>query len=193
MNYKEFSLLNKMVKATKSDNIVITPTQIIGSDKELTTVTTINSATLVDKIYEFNKEGWSQMVKETKDHKDLEFNSIFDKYFCIKRIGSVPTIDVYYNCQNYLSCSTDNIISIVDIKADKEFMNIISKKAADGASRYIIDKDHILSIFSGLLPINKNDSASLNIYDHNKYPLFIAEFIINKGYCKVHKYIQYLK
>lgn len=68
-----------------------------------------------------------------------------------------------------------------DIRQDINFENILAMKSADGAARYIADNKYILTLFNGLLPINKKDKVSLKIYNIDIYK-FLANFtIVKKG------------
>lgn len=71
-----------------------------------------------------------------------------------------------------------NGINYGNIMQDPMFVNCISVKAGDGLQTYIKDK-YFMSIFTGLLPINKSDEVNLYIvpYENNE---FHALFTIQK-------------
>lgn len=78
-----------------------------------------------------------------------------------------------------------------DLKSIDEFNISLSKKAKDGADLIYIDRFPI-SLCSGLLPVNKSDKISLEIYDDNVPKTFLAKFIIDKKKYTINKYIRYL-
>ena len=194
MDIKQQKLLTKLVKATKTDMFIINPDGIIGTDKFSTTLTISRLSTGILTPVEMTKESYVNLDKllfGKSDIPDAEFNQLLIEN-SIFRITTSPIINIFNNIRQCIGIE-NAVIDIVDLKADPKFNEILSKKAADGNSLYRIDKNYILSIFSGLLPINKNDKVSFRIYDNNTNNSFIAEFNIDKGFAVVTKYIQYLK
>lgn len=85
-----------------------------------------------------------------------------------------------------------NIIFRQDNLRDIEDFNIaMSKKAKEGMSLIYVDRFPI-SICSSLIPLNKPDDISLEIYEDNIKGSFIAKFIINKKKFIINRYIRYL-
>ena len=194
MDVKQQKLLTKLVKATKTDMFIINPDGIIGTDKFSTTLTISRLSTGILTPVEMTKDAYVNLDKllfGKSDIPDAEFNQLLIQN-SIFRITTSPIINIANNIRQCIGIE-NAVIDIVDLKADPKFNEILSKKAADGNSLYRIDKNYILSIFSGLLPINKNDKVSFRIYDNNTNNSFIAEFNIDKGFTVVTKYIQYLK
>lgn len=194
MDVKQQKLLTKLVKATKTDMFIINPDGIIGTDKFSTTLTISRLSTGILTPVEMTKDAYVNLDKllfGKSDIPDAEFNQLLMQN-SIFRITTSPIINIFNNIRQCIGIE-NAVIDIVDLKADPKFNEILSKKAADGNSLYRIDKNYILSIFSGLLPINKNDKVSFRIYDNNTNNSFIAEFNIDKGFAVVTKYIQYLK
>ncbi len=201
ISIKDQKMLIKLVKAIKSDIICIFPYGIIGSDKFRSTLSFINCATCVpgnaSNHYEFTKESW-KMFSDTflgkEDIDEQQFTNILFQY-SIPRI--VPDSELMYKYKN-ISISLQNnpiIFYTADLKADPQFNEILAKKAAEGNSLYKVNENiGTISIYSGLLPINKNDKASLYIYDTSYANTFqmIAKFVIDKGFATVEKYIRYL-
>ena len=194
MDVKQQKLLTKLVKATKTDMFIINPDGIIGTDRFSTTLTISRLSTGILTPVEMTKDAYVNLDKllfGKSDIPDEEFNQLLIEN-SIFRITTSPIINIANNIRQCIGIE-NVVIDIVDLKADPKFNEILSKKAADGNSLYRIDKNYILSIFSGLLPINKNDKVSFRIYDNNTNNSFIAEFNIDKGFTVVTKYIQYLK
>ena len=194
MDVKQQKLLTKLVKATKTDMFIINPDGIIGTDKFSTTLTISRLSTGILTPVEMTKDAYVNLDKllfGKSDIPDEEFNQLLIQN-SIFRITTSPIINIFNNIRQCIGIE-NAVIDIVDLKADPKFNEILSKKADDGNSLYRIDKNYILSIFSGLLPINKNDKVLFRIYDNNTNNSFIAEFNIDKGFAVVTKYIQYLK
>ena len=194
MDAKQQKLLTKLVKATKTDMFIINPDGIIGTDKFSTTLTYSFLSTGISIPVEMTRETYINLDKllfGKSDIPDAEFNQLLIQN-SILRLTASPIANIFNSVRQYIS--TENLVrDIIDLKADPQFNEVLSKKAADGNSLYRIDKKYILSIFSGLLPINKNDKVSLRIFDNGISDSFIAEFKIDKGFTVVTKYIQYLK
>lgn len=195
MTYKEFKLLDKIVKDTKTDQFVITPSLIVGTDAYSVTLTFCHLSTQVDKVYEFTKNIWTDMVKtiEASANKEtLDYNKVMDKLYSIKRVGDVSYISKYHEMINLINTVTPTLI-IEDLKSDPDFVDIMAKKADEGASFYKPSENFIMSLFKSLIPLVKKDKAGLTLYEVTGGKQFIARAIINKGYTVIEKYIRYNK
>lgn len=80
-----------------------------------------------------------------------------------------------------------------NIRDDSNFENLLKYKSGDGIGIYKINNRFALSIFNSLLPINKDDTVGLTIYDMDCYK-FLARFSIYKKKIKntINIYIMYL-
>lgn len=78
------------------------------------------------------------------------------------------------------------------IHEDERFQSILANKADYGESLYIKD-NFIMTLFSGILGVNKGDKVDLIIYDCPYNNSFLADFIIKKNSkVQVHNYIRYM-
>ena len=155
MDFKEFNNIVKIIKAMKCKIFTIGPNDIIGSDEFMTTLTVVRINTSANKYYEFTKELFDTMIKDislSNSADKLDYNKVMDKLYSIKRISFIPVIELYNRVMISITIPS---IYIDNIRLDDNFNNSIAMKADDGSILYKIDDRHLISIFSGLLPINK--------------------------------------
>lgn len=190
MNKKELMFLDKVIKATKTTEFVILPDMIIGRNSGA--LVEVKLATGLDRPAEYLKDTWKSFIDLVNESKEMEDYTKFVYYYSVKRVNDIPLIASYNNALLY---TTNYSMSIDDLKIDDEFASILAQKAADGASPYKINKKYILYIYSGLLPINKKDRASVDIYDiynpDGSQELFLAKYGINKGFAHISEYVLY--
>ena len=130
-------------------------------------------------------------MKKVSDKSKLNTATVDNliKYRSIIRLGDLDILSSYNNLYN--SLSINSLISKEDnLKQDDNFNYCLSLKAKDGLGKFIYDNKYI-SIFSGLLPINKSDIVGIEVYDA-AYNTYICKFIIDKKYATICKYIRYL-
>lgn len=78
-----------------------------------------------------------------------------------------------------------------NLRDNENFENIISMKASDGASSFILD-NYCMILFSSMLPVNKSDKVSLEIFDYGSN--FISNFKIQKKKdIELYIYIKFIK
>ena len=199
ISVKYMSTLIKIMKSMKCDRYILLPDRIIGSDNNVVSITEAYVNTLIEEPYfEINKDilkelddTIKQYIKNVDNKSKLETAMVDNliKYRSITRLGDIDIISIYTKiCSNI---NPNYIISYnEDIKQDENFNYCLSLKAKDGLGKYIYDNKFI-SVFSGLLPINKSDKVSIEIYksDNNT---FLCRFIIDKKFTTLYKYIRYL-
>lgn len=78
-----------------------------------------------------------------------------------------------------------------EVQINDEINALFSLKKNDGCIYYNHQNKYFITLFSGLLPINKSDKVYLTIYP-NTPETFIAKFRINKKKFNVYIYIAYL-
>lgn len=187
MNKTDFIKIYDVIKGMKCDIFHIYKDMIIGTDKEYTTLTEVILDTKTTKPYEIDKDSINNIVDSLKLLVDEEinieiyFNEFSTKSYSITNLESI-----------YLGIALLRIPSmyIEDLRSNNDFIDIIEKKSVEGASMLKLNKKFIITIFKGLLPINKKDKVSLEIYEIDNYK-FLAKYIINKGKFIVYKYISY--
>ena len=199
ISVKYMSTLIKIMKAMNCDRYIILPDRIIGSDNNVVSITETYINTMIEEPYfEINKDILKELDDTIKKYtSNVKDKSILDtamvdnliKYRSITRLGDIDIISIYMRICNNIN-SNYIISSNDDIKQDENFNYCLSLKSKDGLGRYIYDNKFI-SIFSGLLPINKADKVSLEVYKSDN-DTFLCRFIINKKYAILNKYLRYL-
>lgn len=108
---------------------------------------------------------------------------------------NIPTsyqLEEFYNRVDYINkiSMCNKVIKYGDVTEELE--QLFSMKVADGSYYYNKDNIYFMTLFSGMLPINKADKIELNIMDLGN--TFVAKFdIIKKKNINIHVYIHYLK
>ena len=80
-----------------------------------------------------------------------------------------------------LECINDNISKLFEMRKD------------DGCLYYIHKNIYYITLFPGLLPLNKSDTVYLEIYSDVNTNSFIAHFIVKKKKYSIDIFIRYLK
>ena len=81
---------------------------------------------------------------------------------------------------NSLLLNTDISLELRDLQNDLNFKHIMELKSSDGADKFIIDNNHIITLFNGLLPILKSDKINLYVRDIESLNYFNTIFEIRK-------------
>lgn len=190
---KQFKALDNVIKAIKCPFFIIFPDKVIGSDSELVTLTMSPIVTNIEIPCEFEKKQWDEIYKTLSVQPEINTMDVISQ--SIWRLGTSPTLIKYQNMKNYIDSGV-YFFGIEDLNADEKFMQYASLKAADGAIRYVVDRQHIIFNFAGFLPLLKKDKIGINIYDipnvldnFGRQSYFLTEFYINKGPCIVYKYV----
>lgn len=194
MTIQEYNRLYDIVRAMKNcETFLIYPDKIIGTDKEYITLSEVICDTRVTRFYEMEKSALKLILDRCKE-LGIESNTDPEQYidtYSIKRIWNNELEFKRDYVYNIISSKLVPEYRIADLKADNNFNEIMNKKSGDGASLYRINRKYILTLFTGLLPINKSDKASLDLYDIDDRS-YLARFTICKGKFTVYKYIVYL-
>jgi len=177
------------IRIESVDSIAIKYIDVL--DEELIFIINSNSS-LKNTVYSF------RLLKEMINS---DFDSIFDNIFIngVGLVDSTPdtrlyiglqtierirkSLDSYYN--NMIFEGPDKITKFTNIQDNQNFNILLSMKSADGTFPYIIDNNHIITLFNGLLPILKNDKINLSVYDFYGY-FFTVNFEIVKKKVSVH-------
>ena len=197
--------IGEAAKSLKQRDFVFTPTYLIGLDNiknylcyvELDTNFLSNPAEMYDCV--INAKELSAFIKtitlesefiidETKNIDTIattsgSLNIRFEKYNI--RFAKYKLEKVAYD----LGLHTDHVKQSVDVT--NELSELFSLKKADGII-YFKYNGYFMTLFSGLLPINKSDKIHLTIYNQSTINTFIANFTIIKKKFKVNIYLAYL-
>ena len=194
--------LYDMMKATKADRFHIYKNMIIATEYSSTSLSQIICDTKIegystddDRVidsYEIDKD----VMKLIADKSQLNINN--DKfepeaYIAKYAIRGYKLTELEELCNHISVDLGDKFVPsyrVDDLKSNEEFMSIMAMKSWDGQSLFRLNRKYILTIFTGLIPLNKSDKISLDIYDIDNYS-YIAKFIINKGKFVINKYVRY--
>lgn len=75
----------------------------------------------------------------------------------------------------------------------KDIEEVFTMHKGDGAFYYKFQNRYYLTLFNGLLPLNKSDKVYLSILDNGMEPTFTAKYDIKKSKFVISIYIAYLK
>lgn len=194
MTKSECVKLYDVVKGMKCDIVYVYPNRVIGADKEGTSLSEVFCDTGVSESYEIERDVLKLIADKSKalvkvDDDPFEPEDFINRY-AIRRSWLGPLEQSDLNMYIIMKGNDIPNCRIDDIKADDSFNEIQNKKAADGMTLYKVNKKYILTLYKGLVPVNKSDRVALELYDIDNYS-FLAKFIINKGKFTINKYLVY--
>lgn len=179
--------INEYAKAIKQNNLIIIGNMMIGLDNIKTYITYIDNIVISDDYTNiiFTKRELSAFVKTISHETEFEITS--DN--TIKSLVSEMKINYV---DRRLSLELPKYLSIInkycyiqqgeDITDD--LANLFAMKKPDGMFKYIYEsynRKYFMTLYSGLLPVNKNDKVHLNIVvDTNINGIFTTKFTIVK-------------
>lgn len=194
---QEFLPLFEKSKLLKKRYIKICNEYIAGTDEEFSTLSIIYNTepmNLENPIY-FDKNIMVAILKNNEFDR-VEGNQL--KNFVgneVLWIGYSP-ISLHLNGiidrLNNMIINKIPVYKIENITEDDNFRSIITSKASDGAASYI-KNDFIMTMYGGMFPINKNDIASMAVYQNPDYT-FLTEVIVEKKKPKdtrIYCYVKY--
>lgn len=99
---------------------------------------------------------------------DLRFNLLFNK--------------ILHGYKFYIDNTTNDEASILyeNIHDNVEFQRIQAMPASKGATNWIIDNNHCIFLYTGLINTVKTDKIHLNIFDYTP-TTYICRFTVDKG------------
>ena len=177
-------------KALKCDIIRVKDNIIYGTDSNFVHLRVIRCSNEWSDMIFYLKD-LSEFIKQMNmlGHNDnaLIFNIV--DYISI-HYEHIDTFDklilsVNWYINNPISFSNE------DLKSNDNFNTINAMKAGDGIGLLRLSDKHILTLFSGLLPINKNDKVMMSIRDIDTYR-YLANFTIIKKKFSIDVYFMYL-
>lgn len=187
MNTEQFFKMVDLGKQMKKDIMRINANVIMGTDSTFNSLSVICTDMAFCDYSESFIYGKNELTAFLKKSNNPEFKynvleneneEIFPLYntFIDSEIRSM-----YKNC---LEVEKNAILyQDLDIRNDIEFEKCIQLKSADGIKMYKIQNTFglkfIISIFNGMLPVNKGDKVSLNIYDMGAY-FYLCKFTVYK-------------
>ena len=198
----ELVALADAAKALKQKDFIIYNQFIFGLDNKdyiaYCDNININELSIYDGLI-FNYRELSAFIKTIATETEFDINFDFGEECMIKTfMDGVLTVkrnkrllqDASH--KYYLYSLSNNQCNQIDITND--LLDLFSMKKTDGCFFYkpiINNKQYFMTLFSGLLPLNKSDRISLYIDDFTDH--FISHFIVIKKKYKVHVIVCYMK
>lgn len=191
MTLKEYLLLDNIMKSMKRDIFVITPTMVLGTDKEFTTLSVVEMDMKIPqgRIYYIPKEFLND-IKEYSEKNPESCEEILDKNF-LKVYGTNPLLEKL-NRVHQLMATSNHVEEICDLRTIDEFNYIMGQKASAGGILFKFSRTFIMSIFKGLIPLNSADKIGVTVYMNSSYPSFLANYLIDKKKFAIKMYVEYL-
>ena len=84
------------------------------------------------------------------------------------------------------------IINLPEVDMTQRLEELYSMNRSSGALQYKYDRNHILTLFSGVLPLAKADKLLMKLWD-NSNTTFLVRFRIPKKQANIFVYLLYLK
>lgn len=174
-------------KQIKKDIIRINANVIMGTDLLFNSLSVIcTDMTFCDysESYIYRKNELAAFLKKSNNVEfkhDVLQNENGETFSLYNEYIDSEIRNMYKNC---LEVEKNKILyQDLDIRNDIEFEKCIQLKSADGIRMYKIQNTFglkfIISIFNGMLPVNKGDKVSLNIYDMGPY-FYLCKFTVYK-------------
>lgn len=203
----ELIYLNEAAKALKSKTFQILNNVIIGINNIDSYITFVELDT--DVFYNLsinnliiNSRDLSAFIKTIMLESEFELEECNDRYTIHTMNGELKLISRFdikdsYNINSYdrLRYAKYNIDMRTPLSNEKlindNIQDLFNLRKDDGCIYYIHEGKYFMTLFSGILPINKSDKVYLTIYpsDNNT---FIARFRVNKKRFNVFIYLAYL-
>lgn len=176
--------LYDMCKVLKGNTINFYRNKIMSLDSNMNPIYSISIINVDTQLDLGNVECIS--MECLKDYINGEYSENYIPTQSIKGIKEA------YILNSFIEPNISQLIySNNNLKDIEDFNIAMKKKAKDGISIIYIDRFPI-SICNSILPVNKSDNVSLEIYDDNILGSFLAKFIIDKKKFIINKYIRYL-
>lgn len=182
----QFREIIEIAKLLKSDIIYIIGNTIYGTDSNFTYLKQMTFENTLGINICYEQKLMNDFIKLCTNTITLENNSLMSniEVLYVNNENHIRNIVNLNNKINQIVLNNYNNLNVDNARDNQEFENAISLKTAQGIGLYRISEEYILSIFKGLLPINKKDKTSLSIYDVD-YNRFLTRFVISKPKNKV--------
>jgi len=177
-------------KTLKCDIIRVKDNIIYGTDSNFVHLRLIRCSNEWPDMIFYLKD-LSEFIKQMNmlGHTDnsLIFNIV--EYISIR----YEYIDIFDNLIESVNSYINNSISFSDedLKSNDDFNTINAMKAGDGVGLLKLSEKYILTLYSGLLPVNKSDKVMVYIRDIDTYR-YLANFTIVKKKFSIDVYFMYL-
>ncbi len=187
----ELKIIYELAKTLKCEIIKISNNCIYGTDCNFAHLKTIIDLDKLDIDLDiiFYIKDLADLLKNNEFINDSQsiyiFNHLQIHYEFLDSFNKL--IENVYFYSIHIPTSYNN----KDLKSNEDFIKINEMKSADGIGLLKLSNDYILTMFTGMLPVNKNDKLELLIKDIDEYR-YLTEFIIDKKKFKINAYYMYL-
>lgn len=91
----------------------------------------------------------------------------------------IPKLESAYNEINRYKSNTQPFV--YSESAVTQFLELLKSLKADDGSKFLsVDPKHIISVYSGMVPVNKADKMSMTVYDNPMDNKFLMKFEVYK-------------
>lgn len=206
MKASELIYLNEAAKALKQKNFIIKNNTIVGADNAAFLIyTTLDPSYFYPQefIYntQINSRELSAFVKDIQLMQDFKFHSnmnglgIYNGSKILNFVNKQQTFDNIAIDRNIKFVKTIQNNSNMCVEPEEnvtdEFNFLFALKKDSGCSNYVYKNKYYMTLFSGILPLNKSDKIYLSIYGNNSIS-FNALFRVEKKKFNVIICIAYL-
>lgn len=177
----QFRDVVETAKSLKADIIYIKGNTIYGVDDNFTYLKQMTFDNILGLEICYNQKLMNDFMKVCTNDIVIQDNSILSNIetLYINNQNYIKNILTLNNKINNILLSNINIMNIDTVRGNEQFESAISLKTSQGIGLYKVNEQYIMSIFKGLLPINKPDKVSLSIYDVDN-TRFLTRFVISK-------------
>lgn len=196
--------LNEAAKALKQKDFqIVNYNFIIGLDNIDTCIkyTILDSNIFYNQALEgmiVNTRELSAFVKNITIESEFKITQFASGYNTMWNINSNSGAQLFFRrgSSNIINFNEEKILRGKSLLVDEIYINddiqqVFSLRKNDGCFYYKFQNKYFITLFSGILPLNKADKVYLSIYSNNSTS-FIAKFRIKKKKFDVYIYITYL-
>ena len=209
MKASELIYLNDAAKALKQKNFIIKNNTIVGADNTAFLIyTTLDPCYFYPQEFicnmQINSRELSAFVKDIQLMQDFKFHSnmngleIYNGSKILNFINKQQTFDniaIDTNIKFVKTIQSNSDICNMCIEPEEnvteELSFLFALKKDSGCSNYVYKNKYYMTLFSGILPLNKSDKIYLSIYSNNSVS-FNALFRVEKKKFNVIVCIAYL-
>ena len=200
-------LINDAARALKQKNVLWMNNMLIGVDSyDYLIFTYLNSPNLsynLDKPLVFNQRQLSKFMKSVTTESYFDINT--EGVHVVTTVHTISEeMDIVYDLPTIVEVKhrIDNLQDLnakIESKALQPEKNITedirpvySLSKSSGIFNYIYDDNHLMTLFSGILPLTKNDKTFVIVADVGS-DSFISRFRVNKKQYDIFIYLMFRK
>jgi hypothetical protein len=202
----ELLYINEAAKALKQKVFKIYNNTLIGMDNINDYVIYVDLDAKIYHNIDFNNfiinlRELSAFVKTIMLESEFELRNKEDGIYCINTMNGelnlINRVDLKSKVIPENQLAYVKSISNICIPLENEYIinndisELFSMKRDSGCIYYNYKNKYYISLFSGILPLNKSDKVSLTIYPNDNHS-FIAKFSVMKKKFTINAYLSYL-